>query len=421
MNTWASYQHRAITQEEQQLYDHLLNLVQTESPKQLIERMRLLFIEGMAYPNPQIQTALDRMVSRIVSSAAEEEFRFILNRCCHILVNRWQARPHTGSAIADLVELFESPPRRPVNEFARSRPIKQLRSLVQQFVETEQYLTLKRLVQVMAVPEPRFQSPQPLGTLIRRYPYLYEHCLVTEGTPNEHQQSIRQLQSQNQRRFELDLSQYVTYQVRKTQSQRDIAPSKNPTLLTDEALGFALQQFAGKVYGSDTCRDRAQRFLTHSRQVGSFGEFKRDLYDYITTSIDPTYGKRQFNKLLAAQLQATLPESNAQPFNDFLMVRTCSQLFNFLVVDSPQRPQHYLFIDLLSNLGATLTTRLLLNIALLCGRVRPYLEKRFSILFNHYEAYSSDRVQWLIAAMENLHIALSTNFSSVNLCFLNQL
>lgn len=418
MNTWGSYQNREIAPEEQHLYDHLLNLVQLESPSSLVDRCRALFIEGMAYPEPQIQSSLDRIVS---TTTSEEEFRFILNRCCHILINRWQTRPQSHTAIADLVNLFESHPTRPVNEFQRSRTIKQLRSLVKQFVDTEQYLTLKRLAQVMSPAEPQFQTPQPLGTLIRRYPYLYEHCLVTEGTPNEHQASVRQLQTQNQRQFDRDLSQYVTYQVRKTQSDRAIPPVKNPTLLTDQALGFALQQFVGKAHNGETCRDRAHRFLTHSTQVRTFGEFKADLYQYITAAIDPEYGKRQFNNLLYAQLKDTLPDSNHQPFNDFLLVRTCSQLLNFLVVDSPQRPQHYLFIDLLSNLGATLTTRLLLNLVLLCRRVKPYLEKRFSILFNHYEAYTSDRVQWLIAAMENLHIALSTNFSTVNLCFLHQL
>ncbi len=416
MNTWATYQNRAITQEEQQLYDHLLNLVQAEAPNQLVDRCRSLFIEGTAYPNPQIQTSLDRIVNATTSDA---EFRFVLNRCCHILINRWQTRPNCHTAIADLIDLFESSPTCPVTDYSRTRTVKQLRSLVQQFVGTEQHLTLKRLAQVVNVSaQSASPEPQPLGTLIRRYPYLYEHCLVAEGTPDEQQVSVRQLQTRNQRQFELDLSQFVTFQTRRTQSGREIYPVKNPTLLTDRALGFALHHFAGKVYGSETCKDVAQRFLTHSQRVRNFGEFKSDLYQYVTASVNPEYGKRQFNKLLSLQLKETLPESDSQPLNDFLLVRTCSQLLNFLVVESPQRPQHYLFVDLLSNLGATETTRLLLSIVLLCRRVKPYLEKRFSILFNHYETYTSDRVQWLIAAMENLHIAFSTNFSSVNLCFM---
>jgi hypothetical protein len=107
--------------------------------------------------------------------------------------------------------------------------------------------------------------------------------------------------------------------------------------------------------------------------------------------------------------------------NDFLVVRTCSQLLNFLVVESPQRPQHYVFVDLISNLGPTLATGLLLKIILICRKVKPYLEKRFSILFNHYESSSRDAVQWLVQAMENLNVALSTNFSTIDLSFINQI
>jgi len=137
--------------------------------------------------------------------------------------------------------------------------------------------------------------------------------------------------------------------------------------------------------------------------------------------VNPAYGKRHFNQQLDDLLVNLSPESESQPLTDFLMVRTCSQLLNFLVVESAHQPHHFVFIDLLSNLGATSTTQLLLQIVLLCRRVKPYLEKRFSILFHHYERYRRDRVQWLIAAMENLQIALSTNFSALDLCFLHQL
>lgn len=424
MSTWTTYRNREITQEEQRLYDHLLNLVQTESSGSILNHFRSLFIEGIAYTDSDILVDLDKIVT---SKASEQEFKFILNRCCHILINRWQGRPQSQTAIAELIDLLASSPTRPIGEYTRTRSVKHLRELMKQFLETEQYLTLKRLAQVVSRVEVNTEKA-PLGTLIRRYPYLYEHCLVSEGSPSEHQESIRQLQLQVQKQYEIDLSQYVTYQVRRSQSQnsleivnRVVPPVKNPTLLDDRELCSALQQFVGKIEGSYTCRDLAQRFLAHSHQTRSFGEFKDDFYQYITSSIDTDYGRRQFNQQLHRQLKNTLPESDSQPLNDFLLVRTCMQLLNFLVVDSAQRPQHFIFVDLLSNLGPTLTTSLLLKIVLLCRKVKPYLEKRFSILFSHYELHSRDCVQWLIAAMENLHVALSTSFSTVDLCFVNQL
>ncbi len=435
MSTWTTYRNRDITQEEQRLYNHFLDRVQCESPRQLIDRFRSLFIEGTSY-DPQVLTDLDKVVA---SKVADQEFKFVLNRCCHILINRWQARPQSQRAIVELVALLSSLPTRPVMEYSRTRTVKQLRELVKQFLETEQYLTLRRLSQLMIQgAETHSAETSPLGTLIRRYPYLYEHCLVSEGSPDEHQESIRKIQTQVQRQYEIDLSQYVTYQVRRSFerhetslvspiitsaqiSPRLITPVKNPTLLEDCELRFALQQFAGKIEGAYTHRDIAQRFLSHASDTKSFRAFKDDLYQYITASIDADYGKRQFNNQLYAHLQATLPECDFQPLNDFLIVRTCSQLLNFLVVESSQQPQHFVFVDLLLNLGPTLTTSLLLKIVLLCRKVKPYLEKRFSILFSHYESHARNCVHWLIAAMENLHIALSTNFSTLNLCFLNQL
>lgn len=429
MSTWTSHYNRKVDQEEQQLYDHLLDLVQSELPSQLIGRFRALFIDGVGYSDSEISAALDRIAA---SKAADQEFQYVLNRCCHILINRWQTRPQLQVSIPELISVFESTPGRQITEYSRSRSVRRLRELVKKFVESEQYVVLRRLAQVMSHSSETIgiAGSEPLGSLIRRYPYLYEHCLLSEGSTYEHQQTIKQLQARAQRQYEIDLSQYVTYQVRRSQiaktaspqaANRIIQPVKNPTLLSDRELCKAIKQFAGRSQNSSTYRDVAQRFLTHSSQVQSFQSFKDDLYEYMLASVDPEYGKRQFNNQLYIQLRNTLPESDSQKVNDFLVVRTCSQLLNFLVVESPQRPQHYVFVDLISNIGPTLATGLLLKIILICRKVKPYLEKRFSILFNHYESSTRDAVQWLVQAMENLNVALSTNFSTIDLSFINQI
>lgn len=429
MSTWTPNFHRPIDQSEQQLYDHLLRLVQSELPSQLISRFRALFIDGVGYPDAEITAAIDKIAT---SKAAEQEFRFVLNRCCHILINRWQTRPQLQAAIPELVALFEAAPTRSITEYSRSRSIRRVRELVKGFVDSEQFVTLRRLSQVMSQTGDLHHPPahEPIGALIRRYPYLYEHCLLTEGSTYEQQQTIRQLQAKAQHQYEVDLSQYVTYQVRRSQCGQDavsssahriLQPVKNPTLLTDQQLCSALKQFAGKSQGAGTYRDSAQRFLTHTNQAPSYQSFKDDLYQYITVSVDSEYGRRQFNNQLYNQLKNTLPESHNQKLNDFLLVRTCSQLLNFLVVESPQKPNHFVFVDLISNIGSTLTTGLLLKIVLICRKVKPCLEKRFSILFNHYELCRRDGVQWLVEAMETLNLALSTNFSTIDLSFVNQI
>ncbi len=426
MNTWTTRHTRQAEQDEQLLYDHFLRLVQSELPNDLVQRFRLLFIDGTDYPNAEISAALEKIAA---NKSADQEFRFVLNRCCHILINRWQARPQHQTYIPTLIEIFESAAAPSTREYARSRSVRRLRELVKNFLESDQYLALRRLAQVTSQNTEANPLGVSLGKLIHRYPYLYEHCLLAEGSTLEQQQTIRHLKARAERQYELDLSQFVTYQVRRSQISRSnlpevasrvLQPAKNPTLLSDEALCVAVKHFAGKSQGSDTYRDAAQRFLTHSSQASSFHSFKDDLYQYMTASVDPEYGNRQFNNQLYAQLNAALPESNAHRVNDFLIVRTCSQLLNFLVVESSQKPSHFVFVDLLSNIGPAMATGLLLKIVLICRKVKPNLEKRFSILFSHYESSKRENVQWLVQAMEHLNLALSTNFSTLDLSFINQ-
>ena len=427
MITWTDQYNHPSNPEEQKLYDHLLHWVQTESPNRLIERFRTLFIDGIGYHDREIMAAIDKIAT---SKLAEQQFPFFLNRCCHILVNRWQMHPQTQAAIPELLELFDTDPVVPRVRSVRSRTVKRLHNLVKSFKESEQYITLYRLAQVLSHTREGSDDPgeKPLGTLIRRYPYLYEHCLLSEDSTYEQQQAIRQIQAERQHQFEVDLSKYVTYQVRRSQLVRSGASSRstgrvlhpmdNPTLLTDRELYTSLKHFLGKVEGPYTYRDVAQRFLNHSRDIRSFGAFKDDLYEYLTASIDPGYGKRQFNQRLYTQLQNTLPDSESQKLSDFLVIRTCSQVLNFLVVENSQRPQHFVFIDMMTNLGAAATTGILLKIVLICRKVRPYMEKRFTILFNHYESYSREAVQWLIQSLENLNIAFSIHFGAADLsCF----
>jgi hypothetical protein len=421
---WVNISGRGVLTDEQQLYDHLLLRVEVDPPEQLIRGFCSLFIDGYGYADREMHAIVDSIV---LAKQADHDFKFILNRCCHILINRWQTRPYDHPAIPELIGLFERIPSKAPADFSRHKAIRRLRELTTHFTQTEQYAALRRLAQVMSYSaDASGINKQPLGTLIRRYPYLYEHCLLTDGARQEQQQTIRELQTQVQRQFEIDLTQYVTYRVRRAQLARSangktqhlIQPVKNPTLLDDHDLALAVKHFAGKVEGSDTYRDLAQRFITHTSQGLSFRAFKDDLYQYLISSIDPSYGKRRFNDQLYNQLKNTMPDSNSQQLNDMLMVKTCSQLLNFLVVESSQHPQHFVFVDLVTNLGPTSTIGIVVKVVLICQKVTPYLEKRFSILFNHYEASPHDVVQWLVNCLENLNVAFSINLGTADLSFI---
>ncbi|NET57465.1 MAG: hypothetical protein F6K47_15265 [Symploca sp. SIO2E6] len=407
MDSWLQYYNRQATLEEQLLYAHFGECAQVESPNMLIERFRKLFLEGIGYSSPQVCLALEKIV---FSDFAEKEFKFLLNRSCYILINQWLNQPKFQGAIPELIELFETAPA----SLAPTRTNQRLRELVTSFTQSEQYRALRQLAQVFLHKSEEKDNPEtrPLITLMPRYPCLYEHCLLTNDSTGEQRQQVRRMQDRAQRQFEVDLSRYITYQHLPRHSQS----GKNPTLLSNEQLNFAIKQFTGKIDGSNTYRDLAEQFRTYSRWTPSYGTFKKEFYEYLTASIDPRYSSGQFGQQLYQQLQQTLPQSDNQKLDDMLLVGTCRKLLDFLVVQSPQQPTHYIFGDLTGNLGITPTVGLLLKIVLLCKQVNFYLEQRFAILFNHYEASNKNQVKWLVESLENLNVAFSTNFGSVHLC-----
>jgi hypothetical protein len=404
MDSWLQYYNRQTTLEEQVLYAHFEGCVQVESPNILIERFHQLFIEGIGYSNPQVWLALEKIV---FSDFAEREFKFILNRSCYILINKWLNQPKLQGAIPRLIGLFESAP----TGLARARTTQRLRDLVAGFTQSEQYRALRQLAQVLSHKSEEKSNPEakPLVTLIPRYPCLYEHCLLTNDSTDEQRQQVRLMRDKAQGKFEVNLSKYITYQ----QLPRHSQSGRNPTLLSNDQLNFAIKQFTGKVDGSNTYRDLAEQFRTYSRWTPSYRTFKKEFYDYLTASIDPKYSSGQFSQRLYQQLENTLPQNDSQKLSDVLLLGTCRKLLNFLVVESPEQPTHYIFGDLTSNLGITPTVGVLLKIVLLCNQVRSYLEQRFAILFNHYEACAKNKVNWLVESLENLNVAFSTNLGSI--------
>ena len=427
-NNLANPFNRATVKEEQILYNHLLEKVEIEEPPQMIERLNLLFIQGSGYADLEVSKALNKLV---VSKLETQDFNYILNRCCYILINRWHTSPERKTAINKLIQLFDESILKVRKVYSYSRNVRELGDLVCEFTKSEQYLALKRFAEVINQPaelDYKTQSSEPLRILIPRYPYLYKHCLLSEDSSYEHQQMIQLIQVQKQRKYELDLSQYVAHQMRLAsiarrtsieEAKKIVSPVSNPTFLNNRELFAALKQFVGKIEGTQTYKDLAQSFLSQTKTNQSFREFKNSLYEYISpTSIDSSYIRNQFNDKLYKQLQNTIPHSDEENFSEFLLLRTCNQILNFLVVESPQKPNHFVFIDLIANVGPTMTVGLLLKIVLICRKVKPYLEKRFAILFNHYESCSQDGVLWLVKVLENLNIALSTNFGGVDLSFI---
>jgi hypothetical protein len=419
-----------ITVSEQFIYDHLLECVKSQSPEQVLDRFRCLFIQARNYDDPQVIQILSKIIG---NRQAVETFPSVLNRCCHILINRWQLNPKTQGYVVELVGLFDLIPSGMNRRYGRpySRRINQL---VREFLKSDYYTQLKRLVTIFGETQEKKESSQQeekVGNLITRYPYLYDHCLLGVNSSKEQQQTVYKVKTELEKEFESKLSKFVTYQIRVAQTGRQkieelngnsiIASINNPTLLSDRDLGRSLRHYVGSVEDGYSYQDLSRSFLTHTSDVRNYQLFKDDLYEYVVQSVDGKYGKNSFNKRLYEKLQEIYPTYNSSKPDEFLKMRTYSQLFNYLIVDSPQNPSHLVLMDMISNMGTTKTIGLLLKLTLACSKVKPYLEKRFSILFSHYESFSRDGAAWLVRSLEKVNVAFSANFGNLDMSFLRRI
>ena len=432
INRVGKYQ-RSSKQEQQQIYDHFLQCTKEEEPIQIIKRFYYLFIKGTGYENSQVRSALEQIVN---AKNADAEFPFLLNRCCHIIINRWQMDSEYKLAIPDLVAQLE---KTIPSGSTHSRTTRKLRQLVRDFQNTEQLIKLQRLARLIDLsPEGRVRANRieivenSVGDLIQRYPYLHQHYLLSEDSSFEFEQTVKTIQTELQNNYERSLSQYVVDRVRLVETirkykaanktkipKRLVKAVKNPTLLSDRDLDRAFKYYMGKVERGCSYRDVSRHFLDRINQIKSYKTFKSDLYEYVLSGIDSGYVKNKFSRQLTEYLQSVMPDFDDHQLNEFLLLRTYSYLFKFLVVDSKGNPEHLQYIDLITYLGETKTVGLLLKLVLLCGKIKPYLENRFSILFSHYETVTEDGVPWLIQSLENLQVAFSIHFGKADFSLIN--
>ncbi len=406
---------------EQIIYEHLIYIVRTESAAQALARFRSLFIEGTGYGDQRIGSTLEKLA---FEKTAEQNFALTINRCCYILVNHWQSQLDGKQAISNLINLLDHPTNLPT---AYSRIARRLRQLLKIYLQGEDYLKLKRLNIVLTATSVARATKdtvaeQPLGQLINRYPYLYEHSLVSEERTFENVETIKRVQQGLRQQQELSLAQYLTYQVRRSRliaqfgksAAQDLPPVANPTLLSTRELGTAFGQFAGKAEGDATYQDLSRGFVSRIQLQPTIRSFKEDLFQYIISGVDSGYGNRSFNDRFYKTISNILPDRDQQRLDEVSLLRACTHILNHLMIESPAKPQHFVFIDLISNLGAVFTTGLLLKIVLICQKAKPLLENRLSMLFNHYESSHCNGVPWLVKALETWNVAGAIHFSKMD-------
>ena len=402
---------------QQVIFEHWVDCARHEPASMLLNRFKSLFILGKNYPENFIKESLDEV---LMTSTIEEQLPF-LNRCCYILVNRWQMNPNEKSAIVELTTLLkqvQSPGT--TNRYDRVR--KRLRLMVFHYTQSHFFKQLRRVTEFVRE-KGAVSSGTPLISLIDRYPYLYSHCLKANDASKTRLKLIREAQGEAQKQFEIDLSKYIAH----TALRGERAPItnepelKNPTLLTSKDLQKTLKHFVGRSTREGTYREMSSSFRSTLDQRIRFVNFKDNLFDYLTADIDPNYANRKFNYNLRKQLNLISPELHRKPVTDILMTRTYNTMLNHLVIESRQAPKHFVFMDLISNIGSTRTIGLLLKLVLLNRSVKNSLERRLGVLFQHYESHQHGGIQWLVRCFEKFNLAFTTHFGKINVSYVTAL
>jgi hypothetical protein len=387
---------------EQIIYEHFLYVVKCEQPTRVLERFWSIFLDGVGYSDNRIWSTVEALA---FDKTAEQNFPLIINRCCYILVNHWQMQPSGQEPIAHLIEMLEN--LRDVR-MTYSRMVRRLRQLLQIYLQSEDYLKLKRLNVVL--------------NLITRYPYLYQHSLVCEERTRENVETIERVQRNLRKQNEKSLSQYLTYQIRRARikaqlgdaAASELTPVSNPTLLSTRELGLAFGQFAGKAEGDATYQDLSRGLLSRIQTQPTLGSFKGDLYEYLISGVDSSYGNRSFNDRLYKTIDSMMLVRDNHRLDEITLLRTCTHVLNHLIIESPQKPQHFVFVDMISNLGTVFTTGLLLKIVLICQKAKPLVESRLAMLFDRYESSRCKGVPWLVKSLETWNVAGAIHFGSVD-------
>jgi hypothetical protein len=409
---------------EKSICDWLESFLEEDSSDISLQLFQRLLIEGKGSDNPEIALAVEEMALS-KDKSIERDFVRILDRCCYCLIASWMVagKPSLVSQLIDGIAAIGSN-KDPVYAKLHRR----LQIHWKAYVQEGYFLRLCKL-QIILTKRSTDPNAEPvMAHLLDRYPFLYESNLLAEDASKEYLEVVQKHKRRSQRDYEFRFSQYLTYQIRKAylrqnpDSGKSIAAVANPTLLKSRDLGNALQAFIGKPKEGDSYWDSACHFQSIMQQPMTFAEFKENLYKYLSKDLGPSkYVQSGFKPKLKDHLRGILPENHGKPVDELSQVRTYTQLLNFLIIDSAERPNHVMLIDMISNFGSTATAGLILKIILICPKAQTSLNHRLSILFNHYYNSPQTEVSWLMKLLENWLIASSIHFGKVDTSMLKQI
>jgi hypothetical protein len=376
---------RDISQAQDIIYNHLLEIVKTWSPEDVLVEFRHLFIHHVETVSSDTLPAL----YELVFANQEQEFRNTLKRACYILINNWDiARSH--KSIQQLIQLFSDPV---LNRHTLSPTLKRLRVWLKNFVDSSDFQELKLFAA-------RYENQEELHWSQRYTSYLLVPQYINLKNPIEQREAARALSRQLKDKFKFELALYTARC--ETAAPKEKLP-KNPTSLGDNGLRLIKMIVARR--GQFSYANLANIFVNQTRAL-TYQDFKRSLGEYLLFSVEHDDFVTTFKKQLFERLDALYTSHNDKVISDALLLRTSNRVIEYLTTENQQEPSS-LFVLLLSQGNPLTLVIVLLKIILVCKYARTHLEARIADLIKYYEGFPEEDCQWVVNFFEIFNITMA--------------
>ena len=422
-----------IEREMNLVYDYLYNCAITQTPQTTIENFNVLFARGKN-DDVEVSRALNKILTFPINRQQFEQF---FSHCFYLIFNCWVANSQSLSHTFQLFQNITSI----ANTSSYDRRRQQLIKLISNYQQSEAYLKLKAVINIINFPD---KSSDRYSHLIRseisnelsnskhditveryiyRYTFLYEHFAPQNSKFNQLNQLIYSLKNIHSRDFEIKLSRHIIYRFRLKQIAKMNLLSKgagkiitkidNPSLLSERVFRQALQQYIGKSDKQDLLK-QAQSFIANNKIHSNYKLFKQNLYLFLIQDIKPKNSNYQFEQKLKSKLETIFFQSNNKSANNTLILQTCRQIFSFIIIESHSKSNPQKFADLVANLGTAQIMMILIKIILICPESKSDLEKKIFLIVHHYQLHNIKDVPWLFKTLEHLLIAFSIYFGKID-------
>ena len=375
-----------LRQAPEVIYAFLLGLVKKYHPNLVLTEFKSLFLFCLETEyNSQSRKAL----LKILSSGREQLFFRTIKRSCYILINNWNSQ-RESEYISLLTDSFLEVDCHK-NKLNRSRA--NLQSWLIKFTDSQDYQEILLFTYGHQDGGKKHWSKRYKSYLL--VPQYLEH-----DNSQEQKEAALLLAQKLRYKFKFDLAMYTA------RSQSNLCASQglnNPTSLGDEVLKLIKTILVKQ--GKFSHQNVANIFLKQI-EGSSYKDFKKSLRKYLVYGISSESFVKLFNKKIAIFIHNLYQDKKSQVINDYLIIRTCNRIFDYLITEDGKNPSK-IFICLLSQESALTVVMFFIKLILISPFSRNHLDHKVAQLIKYYSNYPEQECTWVINFLEIFHVAFS--------------